>query len=463
MKRLSPLLVALIFTIVTVLSGCSGGEINRSEELKGVYETALENLENSFQGETCDYDLVTEYLESWSEGSGVKVEKAAEHYTSLLNPATDKGSAKNTTILQCSIHTDDIKSDFKALAMGLACLLGPNEHDNIRLIVTEMDEGLRVGADDIDAKLLKCTDFINLSSSSNYSLSVSGSETATATIKTKAETNAPHYGQAFEITMNFDKYADPYRFDKKNNYPDPITTIGNLLANAKSSGKLFEIASFTSESVEGYMPHKVTAVIVVDGNSVESITNKFDKSFNSIEDRFNKIETDFVYTMTETKMPSKVLSDEAANGLISLMYTMSSGIYDQDEETGIINSASYFKSIDTKDDLTVTVDMRARSAEALETLSSDFEITSGLCNMKYTISKAHPVWTSSEESDLASYFSNIVPQAEDESNIMLASSELDIFAKKNPNLNAISLNFVKDVSKKTLSNIINYMDRSKSE
>ena len=145
----------------------------------------------------------------------------------------------------------------------------------------------------------------------------------------------------------------------------------------------------------------VTAVIVVDANSVESITNKFDKSYKSVEDRFNKIETDFVYTMTETKMPSKVLYDEAANGLISLMYTMSSGICDQDEETGIINSASYFKSIDTKDDLTVTVDMRARTSDALEALSSDYEITSGLCNMKYSISKAHPVWSSSEESDLA--------------------------------------------------------------
>ena len=463
MKRLSPLLVAFIFTVVTVLSGCSGGEINRSEELKGVYETAQENLEKSFQAETCDYDLVTEFLEAWAEGSGVEVEKTADHYTSLLNPATGKGSAKNTTILQCSVHTDDIHSDIKALAMGLACLLGPKEHDNIRLIVTEIDNGQRLGADEVDAKLLKCTDFINLSNSSNYSLSVTGSETATATIKTKATTNAPHYGQAFQITMNFDKYADPYRFDKKNNYPDPITTIGNLLANAKSSGKLFEIASFTSESVEGYMPHKVKAVIVIDANSVESITNRFDKSYNSVEDRFDNIETDFVYTMTETKMPSKVLSDEAANELISLMYTMSSGICDQDEETGIINSASYFKSINTKDDLTVTVDIRARTTDALDALSSDYEITSGLCNMKYSISKAHPVWSSSEESDLASYFSSIVPQAEDESNIMLSSNELDIFAKKNPNLNAISLNFVKDVSKKTLSNIIDYMDRSKAE
>ena len=458
MKRLLPLTIALVFALTTILSGCFGGEINRSEELKGVYETAQDNLSGNFESESCDYELVSEFLTSWAESSGVKIEKKSEHYTILLNPATKGSSKDKTTVLQCAVHTDDIQTDLNTLAMGLTCLLGPAEHHNIRLIVTEIKDGEFIGAEKVESKYLKCSDFINLSNSSNYSLYTSGSETATATIKSKANYKKPTYTKAFEITMSFHKYADPYKFDRKNNYPDPITTIGGLLAGSKSAGRLFEIASFNSEAVDGYMPHKVKTVLVIDSNNVEGFTSRFEKSFNSVEDRFNNIDSDFVYTMNEVDMPSKVLTDTAANELISLMYTMNTGIYDQDEDNGLIYSASYFKSISTEDDVAVTVDMRARSTEALETLSSDYEVISGLCNMKYSISEAHPSWVSSRDSDLATYFSSLVPLAEDESDIMLVSSELDIFAKKNSKLNAISYNFVKDVSKNTIKIITNYID-----
>ena len=102
-----------------------------------------------------------------------------------------------------------------------------------------------------------------------------------------------------EISL-LNKYTDPYNFDKKNNYPDPINTIGNLLATSKSAGRLFEIASFESKSCDGYLPYSVSAVIVIDSNNVDAFKSKFDKSYNTIENKFDDIESDFVYTMNET-------------------------------------------------------------------------------------------------------------------------------------------------------------------
>lgn len=460
MKRFLPLLIAFIFTAVTFLAGCSDGEVNRSEELKEVLETARSNLGTALPEETCEYEQVSDYLKTWAEGCGVKVEKSAKHYTVLFNPATKGQSKKKTTILQCGVRTDSIKSDLNALAMGLTCLLGPNKHDNIRLIVTEINEGRYIGASGIDSRYLHSTDFINLSTSRDYSLYVSGAEAAKAVIKTKAKRTAPKYKSAYKLTLSFDQYADPFRFDKHKNYPDPITVIGNLLATAKSSGRLFEIASFNSHAKAGYMPYKATAVIVIDGNNVEGFMKKFDSSFKTMEDRFASLECEFEYTMEETDMPDSVLSDETANGLISLMYTLNTGICSQDEDTGLIHAASYMDAVRTENNVKVSLQMRARSIDDLQALSTDYETTSGLCNMHYSCTEAHPVWTSSDDQGLASYFSNLVPLAEDESNIMLSSSELDRFAAKNKNLNAISYSFVKDASKNTLRNIINYMDRS---
>ena len=463
MKRLLPFFISILLISMTVMSGCSDTKVNRNEELKGAYETAYSNLKESFEEETCDYDLISEFLKSWAESSGITVEKQSDHYTVLMNPASEGGSAKKTTVLQCALDSDDIQPDLKTLSLGLACLLGPEEHDNIRLIVTEIREGEYLGADSIDAKYLKCNDFINLSKSSNYCVFVSGADTAKASITAKAKKSDPKYTKAFEISMSFDKFADPYKFDKKKNYPDPINTVGNLLATAKSSGRLFELASFSSEANEGCLPYSVKAVVVIDENNVEGFTSKFDKSYSSVESRFDKIDAPFVYTMTEVELPESVLSDAVSNSLISLMYTLNTGICSQDEDTGMINAASYIESISTDKNVEVNVDMRSRGSDELATLISDYQTTSGLCNMKCSISDKRLVWSSSDDSNLANYFSALVPLAEGESNIMISRGELDVFAAKNKKLNAISYCFVKDVSKNTLRNIVNYMDKSRSD
>ncbi|MDO4869777.1 MAG: hypothetical protein Q4A65_05800 [Bacillota bacterium] len=463
MKHILPLIIAFVFAFATFMSGCTDGTVNRSEELKEVLETAQANLNDAFSEESCDYALISEFLKSWAEGCNVEVEKAASHYTVLYNPATEDGTDKKVTTLQCALHTDDIQGDLNALSTALACLLGPTEHNGIRLIVTDIYHRELLGAAAVDKKYLNCDGFINLSNSSDYSLHVAGADTARAVIQTSAKKKAPAYGSAFEITMSFNKFADPFRFDKKNNYPDPIRTIGDLLAGAKSSGKLFEIASFTSEADPGYLPHKVKAVVVLDANSVESLNSRFEKSYKSVENKFDNVDSDFVYTINETEVPSSVLSEKASNELISLMYTLKTGICEQDEETGLIYSASYLSSISTKDKVKVTVDIRTRGTDYMNALSNDYETTSGLCNMKYSISDSHPAWTSSDDSELAGYFSNLVPLAEGTSDIMLPMNELDLFAKKNTKLNAIAYSFAKDGSKNVMRNITNYLDASEEE
>ena len=96
--------------------------------------------------------------------------------------------------------------------------------------------------------------------------------------------------------MSTSAYADPFDFDT--HYPNPVETIGSLLATEKSSGNLFQLVSFDCKVDNGYTPGSATAVVVIDDNDVESFTKKFDKSNESMKKKFDKLEDHYVYTLS---------------------------------------------------------------------------------------------------------------------------------------------------------------------
>ncbi len=53
----------------------------------------------------------------------------------------------------------------------------------------------------------------------------------TSTMTADIQKTSPHYSKAFAITMSMPDHKDA--FDLDNNYPDPVKTIGNLLATRR--------------------------------------------------------------------------------------------------------------------------------------------------------------------------------------------------------------------------------------
>lgn len=44
-------------------------------------------------------------------------------------------------------------------------------------------------------------------------------------------------------------------------------------------------------------------MVIVDSNDVDSFTRRFNSSYNNMKDRFENLNDNFVYTLTETTMP----------------------------------------------------------------------------------------------------------------------------------------------------------------
>jgi hypothetical protein len=374
----------------------------------------------------------------------------------IVNPATDGNKDAESTVLQCSVKTNDYSKSMQSLAVGMTSLLGPESHGTITLIVTENNNNQYVGASAVDKKYYQCDNFINLDYSSDTTMVASGSLAQTSTMSSDISTTSPTYTTAYTITMSMSAYADPYDFD--GHYPNPIETIGGLLATEKSTGKLFQIASFTCKSTDGYTPSSATAVVVIDKNNVDSFTKKFNKSYESIKNKFDKLEDHFVYTMTETSVPSSVISNEDSDNIISLMYTLNTGIYLQDESSGEILSASDTSYVSTNDGkFKVVVKGRALAESDLTDMSNAYLTTSGLCDISYSSTDPTITWTYDKDKSLGSYFASALSVDDIDSATTMLSTECDIFSAKNPGLNIISFRFAMDNGDSAMLNIIHFL------
>ena len=460
MKRLLFLIIAMVFTVSFALSAC--GEPDRKSELREFLGSNEDAYSNTFIDETCDFATFSDYMKTWAEANSVEVAFAGEHSMVLTNKATKGYESEPSCVLMCSFNTEDTAAGKVAVTTGQTALLGPAEHGDISLAITEHTGSCLTGIEELPSKYIKSDSLITLNTGSSNNILTSGPIAATCKFHNSGETKQSAYAQAFEITMTMPEYTDPYDFAKGNNYPNPINTIGGFLAGSKSSGKLFDIASFSSEANKSCTPYYAKAVIVVDSNNIESLKSRFEKSYSNMEGKFKDLETEFEYTMEETEMPESVLSDDVAVNLISLMYTLNTGVCLQDVESGIIYAASYIKSVSTKDgSLDLKIAIRARGESYLDSLSAEYETTAGLCSTKYEFYKGGWLWTADKKSSLVNYFTGCVPpQDQAESAVSLRTYDNDAVAKALHDQNMIIYTFEKSDRKVVLENIINFLDPS---
>lgn len=456
MKRYFLLFIPLILILAMLLGSCSVGEVTRENELKTSLESTYDELSSTFSSSSGQYSLVSEYLKSWANKNDIEIAEEQENHMVMINPATEGFKDSETTVLQCSVETDNFNKSMQPLAIALSSLLGPEAHGKITLIVTENDNGEYTGATSVKDKYLQCDNFINIRQSDEMLLYKAGSYEMDSNMTASLETTAPSYSQAFAITMSTSGYNDPFDFDT--HYPNPIETIGSLLATEKSAGQLFQLASFECESTDGYTPTSATAIVVVDSNDINSFTKKFNKSYNSMKSKFEKLEDNFVYTLTETSMPETVMTNQTSDNIISLMYTLQTGIYLQDEDSGEIISASDISFVTTENNkLKLTMTSRSRDESVLDDMAAEFLTTSGLCDISYSSTEPHITWTSDGDKELCSFLSDALGAEESIIPDTLESSECDIFASRG-GLNIVSYRCNIHNGDAAMMNIIHFLE-----
>ncbi len=446
MKKFFVFFTASVMMLSLVLSGCGSADADRQEELNGSLEKTYEELTATFSGETGEYELVAEYLQSWASKNDITIAANESSYIVLKNPATEGSKDADNTTLQCMIDTSAFSKSLQSLSISLTALLGPLEHGDITLLITETTDGEYKGAAAVDEKYLKSDSFINIEQNDDIELHTSGSFACTASMTTDIPESEPYYGNAYTITMKISGYHDPFNNDTAD-YPNPVEVIGNLLASEKSSGQLFQLASFNCEVKNGYVPTSATAVVVIDDNDISSFEKKFKSSYNNMKKKFEELEDNFVYTFTAADMPDSVISNETSDNIISLMYTLKTGKYrpsEEDTEDSIeddsedkakddkeICALAEISSVSTKDGkFRLTTSFRGTDEDIIGELSDVYLTICGLCDISYKKSENHMTWPTKDNSDLSAYFTEALGAEETVFNGKLETSECDILAAK---------------------------------
>ncbi len=472
MKRFLPVFTAFVLALTLLFGGCTTGEVDRNKELQSAMKRNDMELSAAFLENAGSFSEVSDFLKEWAKNAGFEVTSDKKHYIVIKNPATEGMEDRPTTTLECSVDPLHIRKDIDLLSMAMAALLGPFEHGKITLMVTEKDEeNTFASAETIKKSSLEEKHMIHLELGNSAMVYLSGPESATGHMSCKAPRAETKYSNAYEIEFTIPKCVDPYDFSKDSSYPNPIEVIGNLLATAKSSGRLFEIASFSCEADKGFLPYEAKALVVVDENNVESFVKRFDSSYESMEKKFRKREKEqkkeqepdaaeeplFTYTLSEADVPEKVLSQKSANNLISLMYTLQTGVTEQDEESGEITSLSYISNVSTsKGKFKLDMSMRGQTKEALKSLSDTYLITSGLCDVDYRMSDPAILWTSAEGGHLADFFFRAVDSEKEATPIYLGRSECDVLGQRGKDLDLIYYRVNKDHRNTAIKYILAY-------
>lgn len=454
MKRIPVLILTAVLSMTMLLTGCGLGSTDREGELDTIYEDTYSQISETFSESGSKFTMVEEYIKSWAKTNGIKVTKMTENYMVLRNAATEGLKDAETVTLQCPVDTSDMITSGHILSTALASLLGPEEHGTVKLIITESTPEDFRGAEAVPAEYLKTANLINLRDSGKADLKSAGAYAFDATLYRGVGHETPTHSNAYEISMNIGSYRDS--FDYGNKYPDPIEVVGDYLATGKSSGYLFQLASFNSKVSAGGTPESASAVIVIDDNNVEKMQKKFDKAYDKLKKKCEKLGVDFVFTMTETSMPSQVIDDLAASRLISMLYTIDPGVFYQDEDSGDIVSAEEFVQVETQDNkFLLRVTGRSKTKAGLEDMKQALITTAGLSDVKYNINREYMTWSSKDST--ASYFAEALALDEDAEISTLRTSELNILASKRPSLSCISYGFTLADDKTAVANLIGFL------
>lgn len=452
MKKILVLVVALMMTALLFLTGCSVDD-SREGQLNDILDETNAGLVDTFSDSTTKFEMVEDYLASWAKNNNIEVTKTGKHCMVLTNKATE-GIKCDSLALHVAVDTEDMTSTNRPLAVALTSLLGPEQHGKIKLIVTETNDEGYMGSDAIAEKYLKVDNLISINQRSKVDLKIGGAYAFDATLNKEVSYEEPTYAHAYEIKLTIDNYKDAFDYTAK--YPNPIDVIGSYLASNQSSGKLFQLASFKCKVSDCSTPYSASAIVVIDDNNVESMKKKFDKSYESVNKKCDKIEANFVYTMNETTMPEKVLTHESSSSLISLMYTLDTGIYYQDEDSGDIISANTITNLKAKDGkFILDLTGRSKTKESLVEMNTALKTTAGLTDYNYSAGKPYITWEAQDE--LADYFLEALSMSREDNHTTLLTSDLNILTSKKPGLNCILYSVSDDNDTAAMHNFIHFM------
>ena len=262
-------------------------------------------------------DMLAEYNPS------VLFNKEKDPITPLVNEDTERVIGNNTSLGA---------SSGLGMAAAFYILENSTEHGSIRVIFTVDGEKDMSGAQKLSEKYLEGDYLIDLNNNQSGNIETESAYSTILNCSEKIQMNKTQNKYSFVLVADGFKGGDS-GFGAQNEQGNPIKFLAQVLAVANGDGLSYELNDFTGGDNPYDIPHTATATITVNEYEKSKINSVFNKVSKTYLKNYSKNEQEAQLKIIETTVPDKALDKKSSGNLISFLYGITDGKYNEKSYT----------------------------------------------------------------------------------------------------------------------------------
>lgn len=408
MKKKKKLIIIACIALVAVASAAAAYFyfFNGSEKEPTLEET-INNRISAYETDLTDsmeamtsQSSVSRYLVNWAENKGIDVKTDASGNVIYSIKATEGLESKSPSVILCGYDYTNMEYYKNSIACALTVAKNDLPHGEYKVIFVSEESGTKTAADGLSDKYFTSdTNVFCLSdiSSSRIALSTGG---LSKHVLSKDLSYMPSaYDTAYKVSISGLPSAS---FTADNaDIPNPIKILGDLLANFKSTSILFELADFSGGSNSNYLtPNEAYITIVVNKDAASKLEKSLEKAIEKFYDKYSDDYPEAQYTFEATDAPSKVISTEDTESIVSLMYTAINGIHYKDDNGEVASIASIGFISTENNSLVIEICASSYDDELTEEISNAYQTISALTDVTYRYKESSAPFHASAKGEL---------------------------------------------------------------
>ena len=471
-RKIIYILIGIILVIACIAGGIFFVRANQTNE--PTLEEIVDEKLSAYRTDLADSldtlnsnEKVADYLLSWASNKNIKAKKDEnENVIFSLKPTSEELKDAKPVIVACEYDASDMFSYIDAVSAALTVAKNAKNHGMLRIIFMPVEEGSMVGVEALSEKYF--TDktelfFIGKSGTSKVSLKTGGYERLM--ISDKLTRCNPSHDKAYKISI--ENIPSQLPGSKMNVLPNPIKTLGSLLANFKSTSLLFELSSFNGGQSADVVPAEASMTVVINASDEEKFCSRMDAAVEKFKEKYSEDYPDITYTYEEVKLPKKVFTKTETENIVSLMYTAPNGIYYKDDD-GTALALTNIGKISTKNaKLSIEICSMSCSDELLDEIHDSYQTIAGLCNVKIRKVKSYEIFSGGGASSaLLSEFEEAFTAFTGDSEIILEdaveTTACNVLYEKNSSMGMIYCAITEKTKEKFAGSIITFLDNGES-
>lgn len=401
-KKKTIAIIAIVAVIIAIIAAVIFFVFGAEKEpsLQEIIENRTNSYETDFLDSTAQMDdqaSVRKYLVNWAENKGIDVKVDKNDNVVYSFKASEGLENRKPTVILCGYDYSCIESYSNSIVCALTLAKNDNPHGEFKIIFVSEENGNKDSVTKLAESHFKdAGEVFYLGNDTASKLADKTAGLVEYEFSGTIYKSAPSYNKAYKITIS--GLPSQAISSKAASAPNPIKTLGNLLANFKSKSVLFDLVEFTGGNGTSVTPGEASITIVVSEDASTKVEERLDSAIESFNDKYKDNYPEATYTYEAVDMPRTVISSNTTESLISLLYTAPNGTYNKDDDDNV-TAFSCITSINVTSGRSVINVVACGYEEAtLTELTDAYQTICALTDMTFIETKSYPIYKMSDDS-----------------------------------------------------------------